>query len=205
MENLLSLLDKIDDFYRNYELEITWFIFIILFFKLVKNLSQDNFLNKHSVSNRKEKFLIDFGFSRPNRNDSISYFIAILLIFTDLAFSFYGHDYQKLFITLGSCLILMLNLLYLCTFYIEIKNDSIILDSIRFKAINIDKLEVWDNMITVHSEKKELDIKLTYKAKNFELVKLMILKLKEFCTEHQIAFDDLNFQYNLVQNEVARK
>ncbi|UII21377.1 hypothetical protein [Fulvivirga ligni] len=205
MDQIKTILDFIANLYKEYELELIWAALILTVLRMAKDLSQGSLFSKHSIANNKETFLIDVGFYRHRLKDNWIHIITVLITLSSTITSFFSQDYHQLFLSLGTFLLIGVSVLNSCKFYIEIKNDSILLDSIKFKAKNIDRLEVWDNMITVHIEKKEQDIKLTYKAKDFELVKQMILKLKAFSSQHNITFEDHNFQYDLAQNEVARK
>ena len=165
-----EFLDLASDFYQQYQLELTWLVIAIWVLRSVGTYLR----KKHSTE-----------YVRVNKEDALTlplkpdfhWLLSILsLIFTFIGMFIVIQDIwndsmtRKSWITLGTVttLIIYASADSFRKLLLKVESDKIILNDIQYKAAEMLKVELWDDLIFIQSKSGENNIWLRYKAKHYK-------------------------------------
>ncbi|UZR97971.1 hypothetical protein [Chondrinema litorale] len=200
-----ELYGQISEFINTYKVEILWGSIFIFFIRYLRAFLDDNPEKYFKKTEKGEKFLIIQPRKKWKQIDWSNIFLIFVSILIAFA-SFFEKNVNESLYALGLVFNLFINLFLIkMDMDVEIQLDKIKLNGKKIKKGEIQSIEVWDDLITVHLlSNKQKDFELNFSRKNFDIVAKMVTALKKFCQINTIPFMD-DFEYDIEKNYIITR
>ncbi|PWJ42016.1 hypothetical protein [Sediminitomix flava] len=200
MEQIRTFFEWVTGLFKQYELELLYFVILLSFRRYFIQLYR--FRNQR-LPIQTETFILKArwkGFRLRYVFLSVFFLGSFIFILYNLLLQ---ANYQEMLKGIAFFLQSLI-LIYLVQFFliVKIKKTTIVLGILSFKAVEIKKIIFWDDTIDViNQDNVNKKIRFKYDNESFLVGVQMIQELRDFCSKHDIAFED-NFNPDPNTNEL---